>query len=68
MQAIETINTLKKEREGMDAFLKAALRDKRCRRLDLSSFLVLPLQRVCKYPLLLRVSSIFFILLELFFY
>ena len=32
------------------------LQDSRCKQLDMMSFLVKPVQRVCKYPLLLRVS------------
>ena len=54
--ALETIKKLSKENDTFNTFLKKAFRDTRCRKLDLNSFLVLPLQRVCKYPLLLRVS------------
>ena len=33
--------------------------DPRCKQLDIMSFLVKPVQRVCKYPLLLRVCYLF---------
>jgi hypothetical protein len=36
------------------AFLDAALRDQRCRGLDLGSFLIMPVQRVPRYKLLLE--------------
>ena len=36
--------------------------DPRCRGLFLQSFLIKPIQRVCKYPLLLRVCILFYFL------
>jgi len=35
-------------------FLEECFNDKRCRKLGLQSFLILPLQRICKYPLFFR--------------
>jgi len=46
---------LQRENEEIAAFAKALYRNKRCRQLDVPSFLIMPLQRVCKYPLLLKV-------------
>jgi len=45
---------LEKKDKDVKAFFRKALRDKRCRQLDLNAFLIMPLQRVCKYPLLIR--------------
>jgi hypothetical protein len=35
--------------------LQKSFRRKECRKLDMESFLIMPLQRLCKYPLLLKV-------------
>lgn len=57
------ISQLKDERDGFAKFLKTSmLKNPRCRHLDLSSFLITPLQRVCKYPLLMRVRISFFVI------
>jgi hypothetical protein len=39
------------------AFCEQAFMLPRCRLLELDSFLIAPLQRVCKYPLLLKVLT-----------
>ena len=36
------------------SFLRSAMRKPKCQKQDLNSFLISPLQRLCKYPLLLR--------------
>jgi len=54
MQSFDLLKTLKKERPAFDGFLKGVFKNSRTRKLDIHSFLVMPLQRVCKYPLLLR--------------
>lgn len=43
-----------KEKAEFSALLKSAFRNPRCRRLDLEAFLITPLQRLCKYPMLLK--------------
>ena len=43
-----------KEIPKFGAFLRAAYRNPACQKQDLKSFLIRPLQRLCKYPLLLR--------------
>jgi hypothetical protein len=39
---------------ALDKFVKAAFKRPECRKLNLESFLIVPLQRLCKYPLLLK--------------
>ena len=41
-------------------FLKKCFRKQECRKLDIEAFLISPLQRLCKYPLLLRVLFFFY--------
>lgn len=41
--------------------LKKAFRNPRCRKLDLEAFLISPLQRLCKYPMLLKVTFLVFL-------
>jgi len=48
------VEAYKNEKEEFGAFLQKAFRRKECRKLDMESFLILPLQRLCKYPLLLK--------------
>ncbi|PRP83295.1 oligopeptide transporter [Planoprotostelium fungivorum] len=38
----------------LSSFLETARQDPRCRRLGLLDFLIMPMQRICRYPLLLR--------------
>lgn len=42
-------------------FLQEASQNPECRGLDLQAWLIKPLQRLCKYPLLMRVSRIHFL-------
>lgn len=50
---------LKENNEEFKEYLKQAQRLDACRKLDIQSFLIQPLQRLCKYPLLLKVSKFY---------
>lgn len=52
----DTIINLKESNDQFALFLKKSFRNPDCRKLDIESFLIAPLQRLCKYPLLLKVS------------
>lgn len=47
-------NKLIQQRTGFAEFLEEAQEDPHCNKQDLQSFLIKPLQRLCKYPLLLK--------------
>jgi len=51
--AVQTLSALK-ENPKAEQFLFQCSRKPECRSLDLASFLIKPVQRICKYPLLLR--------------
>jgi len=51
--AMELLNEVSRNSK-VAAFLKAAQMDPLCKGLDLSAYIIKPVQRVCKYPLLLR--------------
>lgn len=47
----------KMEKEAFANFVKEARSWPECKGLTLESFIIKPVQRICKYPLLLRVRS-----------
>jgi hypothetical protein len=51
-EAVELFQKLKKNK-AFSAFLEEAFEDPSCKRLLLTDYLIMPVQRVCKYPLLL---------------
>lgn len=53
-QAITSYNTCLKKNSKFRNMVERGLIDEDCRGLDLITFLVMPVQRLCKYPLLLR--------------
>ena len=57
--SLTTVEQLKKNPQ-FKKNLDVCHTDPRCRGLFLQSFLIKPIQRVCKYPLLLRVCFFFF--------
>eukprot|EP00020_Sapocribrum_chincoteaguense_P011426 CAMPEP_0170732040 /NCGR_PEP_ID=MMETSP0437-20130122/1352_1 /TAXON_ID=0 /ORGANISM="Sexangularia sp." /LENGTH=1192 /DNA_ID=CAMNT_0011070275 /DNA_START=25 /DNA_END=3599 /DNA_ORIENTATION=- len=52
--ALDVVVKLQKERGDFDSFLRYTELRPECRGLNLGAFLVKPMQRVCKYPLLFR--------------
>nr|KAJ3421080.1 Intersectin 1 (SH3 domain protein) [Polyrhizophydium stewartii] len=52
--ASEALQKLRSENPSLDAFLKSQQQNPRCKKLDLSSFLLVPMQRITRYSLLLR--------------
>eukprot|EP01103_Thecamoeba_quadrilineata_P008047 TRINITY_DN1783_c0_g2_i1.p1 TRINITY_DN1783_c0_g2~~TRINITY_DN1783_c0_g2_i1.p1 ORF type:complete len:439 (-),score=117.28 TRINITY_DN1783_c0_g2_i1:96-1412(-) len=51
---ISTFQTCKTSNKQFGTFLKELGRNPECRGLDMVSFLIKPVQRICKYPLLLK--------------
>ncbi|KAJ1342866.1 hypothetical protein BSLG_002525 [Batrachochytrium salamandrivorans] len=52
--ASELLQRLRSEKSDLNSFLKSAQHNPRCKKLDLSSFLLVPMQRITRYSLLLR--------------
>eukprot|EP01103_Thecamoeba_quadrilineata_P017405 TRINITY_DN6164_c0_g1_i1.p1 TRINITY_DN6164_c0_g1~~TRINITY_DN6164_c0_g1_i1.p1 ORF type:complete len:501 (+),score=137.81 TRINITY_DN6164_c0_g1_i1:64-1566(+) len=53
-KCITTFQHCKQTNENFNNFLKEAAKKPECRGLDFISFLIKPVQRICKYPLLIR--------------
>eukprot|EP01127_Copromyxa_protea_P014769 TRINITY_DN4164_c0_g1_i1.p1 TRINITY_DN4164_c0_g1~~TRINITY_DN4164_c0_g1_i1.p1 ORF type:complete len:1319 (-),score=333.06 TRINITY_DN4164_c0_g1_i1:118-3849(-) len=53
-EAFQYLEYLKATKPEFQAFLDEAMKSPQCRGLDLQAWLIKPLQRLCKYPILLR--------------
>ena len=53
--SLTTVEQQTKKNPAFKKYLDTCHTDPRCKGLFISSFLIKPVQRVCKYPLLLRV-------------
>ncbi|KAJ3138175.1 Intersectin 1 (SH3 domain protein) [Irineochytrium annulatum] len=54
MAASKLLQTRRQQSERLQEFLKSCQRDPQCRHLDLSSFLLQPMQRITRYNLILK--------------
>ena len=55
-KAMQVLDSLDRNKKFV-AFLDQCMLNPECRGLTLFSFLIKPIQRICKYPLLLKVSG-----------
>ncbi|KAF8328838.1 Dbl homology domain-containing protein, partial [Cantharellus anzutake] len=55
--AIKLLQTLRETKPDLDAYLQETRNDPATRNLDLSSYLLIPMQRITRYPLLLKQIS-----------
>jgi len=53
-KAFKTLETLRKTNQEFDQFLEDKMVDSNCRGLLFTSFLIKPVQRICKYPLFIK--------------
>jgi len=56
-EVFATIRQLKAENRNFDVFLEYCYLKRECRNLDINALLIKPVQRICKYPLLLQELS-----------
>ena len=56
-QAGDTVNKLTKANPSFAALAEEVKRLEECKKLDLAAYIIKPFQRICRYPLLLRVRA-----------